>query len=1146
MISILFVDDEPTLPESIRADLGQTGEFSVTTCTSAQEALGMIAAASFDVIVAGYPLAGTTGLEFLHRIRSGRIPLPFILFTAESSEILAVEALNAGADYYLRKNKETKNLSGDLADAIRHLLQRKQSREQDEISLRLHALQSDINRAIARKTDLATFLDEVCRLSVGTGRFRMSWVGLLDRESRTFCPVAHAGHEDGYLEAIDTALFGEERSQGPTGTALRNGHSDICNAPESDPRMVPWRDEALKRGYRSFAAFPFRLHGEVVGAYMLYSRETNFFQAPQIAILDEIATDISFALDRLDEQARHTHATATLAGDRQRETALAEALELSSQPFCITGPDGRFRIANSALCELAGYDETELQQMNWESITAPSAADQYPQTASAMELERTGLSRRYETLLLRKNGSTVPVEVCVHRSVGSDSSQENFSWFITDITKHRQEVASLNAECDEAGNYLETAGLMLAAVDPDGTISTINRKGCEILGYPEAELLGRNWITTCLPGRIREEVRGVFGRLVSGELAHAGYHENPVLTKNGEERIIAFHNTLLQDPVAGITGIFFCGEDITARKMAEQEVQDKALAWKRIFSVLGNPAVILDPHHSILEANDAVMQMTGKTLEELRTMKCWQVFHEPGRMDPVSGCPCDRMLQSEPCGTVVVEQQIFGGTYLVACTPVPDAQGRIEKIIHVATDITEQHQEKEALLKTEGLYSILFEKSPDGMVLVLGDRMVSCNPRAERMFGFLRNDIIGQPLSLFSPGQQPGGAESATLLTEYLQEAGKNGTVSFSWTCRRKDGDLQPVQVTLISAGIWGDHIIAIIHDLTGENRAVQQLRTLSHCTELSPDPVIEATAGRDIPYANPAAHEALARLGLPPDPAAFLPDDFELLAPAMIAENRSLEYREVRVGPALFGELLSFTRGDPAIRIYSRDITDRALLNGAREEAIRKLNLLDSMSRHDIRNKLTGVMGYIELAKGSTTDPDLIDYLGRAEVSALAVQQQVEFTKKYQNFGVNPPVWQDLSALIAEMKKNPALEKVIIEDTTAGLWVYADPLLEKILMHLLENSLEYGEHVSRVRVTGTPSPAGFLLVIEDDGVGIPADKKEKIFSKIAGKPGPLGLFLSREILSITGITLEETGEPGKGARFEMSIPAGKFEVRHS
>jgi signal transduction histidine kinase len=362
---------------------------------------------------------------------------------------------------------------------------------------------------------------------------------------------------------------------------------------------------------------------------------------------------------------------------------------------------------------------------------------------------------------------------------------------------------------------------------------------------------------------------------------------------------------------------------------------------------------------------------------------------------------------------------------------------------------------------------------------------------------------------------------------------------------RRKDGSLIETEVSLQSVMFANDRrLIVLIRDVTGLNRATLQIRRLASFPALNPDPVIEFGREMEVTYANPATYTALKNLGMPENPAAFLPEDTgEIIASIGTGTQINL-YREVMVGDNLYGETVTYSPELKAIRIYAHDITNRVRITSALEQANRKLNLLSSITRHDIKNKLTGVLGYLELSLGSTEDPALLEYLKRAEASANAVRKQIDFTKEYENLGIKSAAWQEIAPLVAEIASQIVPGKVRIEDETGGLTVWADPMIPKILYNLMDNSLKHGEHVSRIRFGARAGADAATLIYEDDGVGIPADNKEKIFNRTPRTDTGIGLFLVREILGITGITITETGEPGLGARFEISIPRGKFQMK--
>jgi len=224
-------------------------------------------------------------------------------------------------------------------------------------------------------------------------------------------------------------------------------------------------------------------------------------------------------------------------------------------------------------------------------------------------------------------------------------------------------------------------------------------------------------------------------------------------------------------------------------------------------------------------------------------------------------------------------------------------------------------------------------------------------------------------------------------------------------------------------------------------------------------------------------------------------------------------------------------------------DITDQRHAEEALQIANRKLNLLFGITRHDIRNQLMALMTFLQLCREAVSEPaQLADYLGKALKISETIERQIGFTKDYENLGVKAPVWQDISSCIGKASAGLNLQNVRIEMEKNGLEVYTDPLLEKVFYNLIDNALRYGgANLTTITVSSHPVGKGLVLIFEDNGGGIAQDDKPRLFDKGFGKNTGLGLFLSREILSITGITITETGVPGRGARFGMTIPAGGF-----
>jgi PAS domain S-box-containing protein len=187
-----------------------------------------------------------------------------------------------------------------------------------------------------------------------------------------------------------------------------------------------------------------------------------------------------------------------------------------------------------------------------------------------------------------------------------------------EITERKQAEKLIRKERDRAQKYLDIAAVMLVAIDSEQRVGLINKKGCEILGYKEHEILGKNWFDNFLPERIRDHVREIFKKVMVGEIEGQEYYENPILTKDGQERLIAWHNTVLRDDKGEVIATLSSGEDITERKRAEQALRESEERFRGIFENSFIGLYRTTPDGRILMANPALVRMLGfSTFEEL-------------------------------------------------------------------------------------------------------------------------------------------------------------------------------------------------------------------------------------------------------------------------------------------------------------------------------------------------------------------------------------------------------------------------------------------------------------------------------------------------------------------------------------------------
>jgi light-regulated signal transduction histidine kinase (bacteriophytochrome) len=211
--------------------------------------------------------------------------------------------------------------------------------------------------------------------------------------------------------------------------------------------------------------------------------------------------------------------------------------------------------------------------------------------------------------------------------------------------------------------------------------------------------------------------------------------------------------------------------------------------------------------------------------------------------------------------------------------------------------------------------------------------------------------------------------------------------------------------------------------------------------------------------------------------------------------------------------------------------------VQNALERANGKLMFLNNITRYDILNELTQLHRDLEPAEKT---PEV----KRVNEAIERIRRQIKFTKEYQDIGAIPPSWQNVADAIMRAKVGVDLGHVTFDMEIHDLEIYADPLLEKVFFYLISNSLKYGgPNLKRIRIHRKKADDQMVIVFEDDGAGISQEMKAYLFPKEWGsrKHSGYGLFLIRETLAVSGITIFESGTPGQGARFEIAVPKGVF-----
>lgn len=434
--------------------------------------------------------------------------------------------------------------------------------------------------------------------------------------------------------------------------------------------------------------------------------------------------------------------------------------------------------------------------------------------------------------------------------------------------------------------------------------------------------------------------------------------------------------------------------------------------------------------------------------------------------------------------------------------------------------------------------------------------IISVNDATLRILRYEKEELIGRPFSaiFLSPSDSeailseiPGGTPVTDLEISYRSKEGITIPISFSGSViKNVKGD---------SAGI-----VCISRDITWRKQIEEARREdekrFRDLAEQFPELMFEADVHGIPTFINRHGYEIL---GYSDDDVRKGLTLFDLLVPEdreMGRQNyakllhgeiqRGNEYTALKKDGTQFPVILysapivSFGK-ITGTRIFAGDIPEQKRADAALQQATRKLSLLTQITFNDIQNVIFSLEGYMRLATYIPADEKLEEYLEKESELVRKIAESLKFAKNYEDIGKKPAAWQNVSLSFLYGISHLDLSKVSRKLNVGELEIYADPLLEKVFFTIAENVVLHGKTVTEIALWYRETPEELTVVFEDNGTGISRELKERIFERrYEGKKG-MSLFLVREILSITGITIAETGDPGKGARFEMTVPKGAY-----
>jgi PAS domain S-box-containing protein len=731
-----------------------------------------------------------------------------------------------------------------------------------------------------------------------------------------------------------------------------------------------------------------------------------------------------------------------------------------------------------------------------------------------------------------------------------------------EIRNHREVKDAFEDSERRYQTLIELAEEGIWTFGPEGNTTFVNRKMSEILGYSPDEMLERS-LFSCVSIRDKGFLEEKFSRIKKG---HNEHFELVFLKKD----LTPAYTWLSASPRMDEHGTFVYGlfvvSDVTALKKADVALQESELHYRTIIETSPNGILVLGLNGVIKLGNIQAATMLGYTTNEELAGRNFFDYVTPNDLEN-SREYLKKTLEKGftrylECRLIAKDSTAFCAEVSVAT--VPDAAGRPSGFVVVLSDVTERRKAEYLVRKSEekhrslveGISHIIFTTDTSG-------RFTYVSPVIREILGYNAADLIGRYFYTLVPSEQ------RHILGEKLKEAQEGKLSPGDFKMIDTSGTLhwgriiaQPLLEGTKITGITG-----LIEDITDLRRGEEALRESEEKLNLAIEGSGAGLWDWRVRSGEMVINDRWADiLGYTPEeiqPLTFdrvstliHPDDLqryrELLDRHFAGEDIGYEC-EIRVlhkdGHWVWvqerGKVTERNpEGEPVRMTGTRiDVSERKAAEEALRQVNRKLNLISSLTRHDILNRVSVLLGYLDRAKSMTQDPALLGHLDRLETSTQAIGKLVQFTRDFKDLGMHPPRWFGIEGCIRDSTRGLEPSGITISFDGDPWEIYADPQITRAFSNIVENTRIHGKNATAIRMECGPRGRELSLVIEDNGAGIPGEMKKEIFEPGMIRNRGFGLFLAREILSITGLTIEENGTAGNGARFEIRAPPGTFRM---
>jgi PAS domain S-box-containing protein len=836
---------------------------------------------------------------------------------------------------------------------------------------------------------------------------------------------------------------------------------------------------------------------------------------------------------------------------RESRALLASVFDTVADGVAYLDTSGKIITANKRLVEnMLGYKMEEIVGLNFTDLGRVEPKEHSTVSKMITDAVATGNQvKDFKVTLVRKDGRGISTEVNT-----SILKKENrilgIITAIRDITERKKAEDDLR----QFSTAVRTSLDGIVTGDLNGNISDVNDAVLTIYGSTnKGDLIGKNVLDFLVE---RDRTRALQDSLESIRTEQGKTIEYTALTKDGAEIPIEITTAFIRDEQSEPIGFVDIIRNIAERKKAELELQLSERKYRELANQLPQIVYEIDRKGRFTFVNEKGFELTGyshedveKGLNILQTVAAEDRSKAEGRIQRAQGG--ERADYTEYS---VLKKD--GSTFpAIACVSAIVREGKIVGLRGIVVDITERKKMEERLRDSEEKFRNLAEQSPNMIFINLKGRVVYVNKEAEDAMGYKKEEYYSPDfnfLDLIAPESRES-VESA--FRKHIQG---EDIVPYEYKLITKEGRTIDAIINSRLTKYDGEPaILGVVTDITdlrkAERMTLESQQNFKALFMGNPEAAAHLAPDFHIIDINPRFEELF---GYSPAETKGRHINNVVVQTTKMEEAETLDKNAIKgyvyhdtvrkrkdgsLVPVAVSAAPITVEGRPAgyVAMY-KDISDLKNAEKKLEAMNEKLRVVSSLTRHDVRNKLSVVTGnaYL-LMKKLNDDPEALELLDAMECAVEQITRIFDFVTCYERLGIEKLVYMDVEETIDEaVSLFSDLHNVQLVNDCAGLTVLADSLLRQLFYNFIDNSLKYGEKTTRIRIHYKVSDGGQIrLIYEDDGVGISDDLRKNLFKEGVGRRTGYGLFLIKRMIEVYGWAIQETGKRGKGAQFTITIP---------